>query len=62
MSQKIKTIEEHIKYLSSTISDIDKVLLEKDLPFLKVNTQPVSGDGKMKQWTSSEPLHQLFWK
>ncbi|XP_037538874.1 zinc-binding protein A33 [Nematolebias whitei] len=35
MSHKIKTIEEHIKYLSSTISDMDKVLLEKDLPFLK---------------------------
>lgn len=38
MSKKIQTIEEQIKHLFSTITHIDKVLLEKDLPFLKVKT------------------------
>ncbi|XP_017261750.1 zinc-binding protein A33 [Kryptolebias marmoratus] len=35
MADKIKSIGENIRYLSSTIGDIGKVLLEKDLPFLK---------------------------
>lgn len=38
MSKKIQTLQEHIQYLFSTITHIDKVLLEKDLPFLKVET------------------------
>lgn len=55
MSHKIKTIEQHIKYLSSTISDINKVLLEKDLPFLKVHTHT-----HIIWWWANEPVLNHF--
>lgn len=36
MCEKLKSIEAQIETLSSTISDIEAALVEKDLPFLLV--------------------------
>lgn len=36
MSEKLKTLTQQIESLSATISDVEKTLKEKDLPFLMV--------------------------
>lgn len=41
MSEKLKTIKDQIKTLSSTISDIEAALRVEDLQFLQVHSQPI---------------------
>ena len=42
MSEKLITLQEQIKTMSSTISDIETALTAKDLPFLKVHLRHLS--------------------